>query len=81
MDPSTLVVKRAEAHNRIFEVLEAHATGDNAKRVQTARGVYNFGRLESLLEGYILAEEVRALAEIVEGLAENQATPKRSKAK
>ena len=81
MDPSTLVVKRAEAHNRIFEVLEAHATGDTAKRVQTARGVYNFGRLESVLEGYILAEEVRALAEIAEGMAENQATPKRSKAK
>jgi hypothetical protein len=77
MDPSTLVVKRAEAHNRIFEVLESHATGDTAKRVRTARGVYNFGRLEGLLEGYILAEEVRALAEIVEDLA----TPKKSKAK
>ena len=77
MDPSTLVVKRAEAHNRIFEVLEAHATGDTAKRVRTAHGVYKFGRLESVLEGYILAEEVRALAEIVDTLAESSKTSRR----
>ena len=81
MDPATLAVKRAEAHSRIFEVLGEHATGETAERVGTAQAVYQHGRLEGLLEGYVLAEEVRALAEVVDQLAKQQATPKRAKSK
>lgn len=82
MDHAILIRKRHEAHSRILEVLKTHATGDAAERVEATELVFRSGgALDGVLEGYVIAEEVRALAEIVDKLATQQATPTKAKAK